>query len=99
MSFTTRGSQEEYDAANGQGAFAKLFIPTNAQREANFDAYMPVSPNHPNATESFDMRRLPGIPRYADLGLWNVYLNPDIPNPQANLTGFCVCFRQGLQCG
>ena len=28
--------------------------------------------------------------QFADLGLWNVYLNPDIPNPQANLKGF-VC--------
>jgi cytochrome c peroxidase len=27
-----------------------------------------------------------GSPQYADLGLWNIYLNPDIPNPQANLT-------------
>jgi hypothetical protein len=29
-------------------------------------------------------------PAYADLGLWNIYLNPDIPNPQTNLAGF-VC--------
>ena len=28
--------------------------------------------------------------QFADLGLWNIYLNPDIPNPQANLKGF-VC--------
>ena len=83
-------SQKEYDAANGQGAFANLFIPTDAQREANFDAYMPVSPSHPNATESFRHAAVAGNPGYADLGLWNVYLNPDIPNPQANLTGF-VC--------
>ena len=36
------------------------------------------------------MRRSPGNPQFADLGLWNVYLNPDMPNPQANLKGF-VC--------
>jgi len=83
-------SQEEYDAANGQGTFAKLFIPTDAQREANFDAYMPASPAHPNATESFRHAAAAGNPGFADLGLWNVYLNPDIPNPQANLAGF-VC--------
>ena len=27
---------------------------------------------------------------FADIGFWNVYLNPDMPNPQANLKGF-VC--------
>jgi cytochrome c peroxidase len=83
-------SQVEYDAAHGQGAFMKLSIPTNAQRMANFDAYMPVSPNHPNATESFRHQADANNALYADLGMWNVYLNPDIPNPQGNLSGF-VC--------
>ncbi len=83
-------AQEEYDAANGQGAFGKLFIPTDAQRQANFDAYMPASPNHPNATESLRHAAVAGNAAYADLGLWNVYLNPDIPKPQANLAVF-VC--------
>jgi len=83
-------SQVEYDAANGSGKFMQLFVPTNAQRLANFDAYMPVSANHPNAAEAFRHPADAGNPAYADLGLWNVYLNPDIPNPQANLSGF-VC--------
>lgn len=79
-------SQVEYDAANGAGAFAALVIPTQAQRLANFDAYMPASANHPNASESFRHPAVAGNPIYVDLGLWNVYLNPDIPNPQANLS-------------
>ena len=83
-------SQQEYDAANGSGAFMNLVVPTNAQRLANFDAYMPASPSHPNASESFRRAAVPGHPEYADLGLWNVYLNPDMPNPQANLKSF-VC--------
>lgn len=83
-------AQKEYDAANGQGAFAKLFIPNNAQRQANFDAYMPASPAHPNATEALRHAAVEGNSAYADLGLWNVYLNPDMPNPQANLASF-VC--------
>jgi cytochrome c peroxidase len=83
-------SQVEYDAANGSGEFMQLFIPANAQRLANFDAYMPASANHPNATEAFRHPADPSNPAYADLGLWNVYLNPDMPNPQANLAGF-VC--------
>ena len=83
-------SQEEYDAANGSGAFMGLNIPTLAQRNQNFDQYMPVSANHPNATETFRHPAVAGSLQYADLGLWNVYLNPDIPNPQANLASI-VC--------
>jgi cytochrome c peroxidase len=83
-------SQEEYDAANGAGAFAALSIPTLAQRAQNYDAYLPVTTGHPNATESFRHPAVAGSPQYADLGLWNVYMNGDIPNPQANLT-FIVC--------
>jgi cytochrome c peroxidase len=78
-------SQEEYDAANGPGAFLRLAIPTNAMRLANIDAYMPVSANHPNATETFRHAAVAGSPQYADLGLWNIYMNTDVPNPQANL--------------
>jgi cytochrome c peroxidase len=82
-------SQAEYDGVHGQGAFANMPIPNNTQRLANFDAYMPASPNHPNASEA--MRHAASSnPAYTDLGLWNVYLNPDMPNPQANLAGF-VC--------
>jgi hypothetical protein len=84
--FHNNGSaQEEYDAANGAGAFLNLTIPTQGQRVANFDAYLPASPSHPNATESFRHAAVAGSPQFADLGLWNVYLNPDIPNPQAQL--------------
>jgi cytochrome c peroxidase len=83
-------SQEEYDAANGAGAFMNLFVPTDAQRQANFDTYMPVSPIHPNASENFRSAADSAQPMRADLGLWNIYLNPDVPNPQANLKSF-VC--------
>lgn len=83
-------SQEEYDAANGAGAFSSLPIPTQTQRIANFDGYMPASANHPNASERFRHPAVQGNPIYADLGLWNVYLNPDIPNPQSNLS-MVVC--------
>ena len=83
-------SQEEYDAANGIGAFVNLVVPSNSARLANFNAYMPASPNHPNAAESFRHTAVSGHPEYADLGLWNIYMNPDIPNPQANLKSF-VC--------
>lgn len=83
-------TQEEYDAANGAGAFSSLVVPTQAQRIANFDQYMPASENHPNASERFRHPAVQGNPIYADLGLWNVYLNPDIPNPQSRLS-MVVC--------
>jgi cytochrome c peroxidase len=83
-------SQKEYDDANGSGAFLNLFIPTNAQRLASFDTYMPASPTHPNASEAFRHPAGPNNPAYADLGLWNIYLNPDVSTPQANLASF-VC--------
>jgi cytochrome c peroxidase len=83
-------SQEEYDAANGQGAFLQLAIPDLATRTANFDQYLPQSANHPNATERFRHPAVAGSPQYADLGLWNVYMNGDMPNPQTNLT-LVVC--------
>jgi cytochrome c peroxidase len=83
-------SQQEYDGAHSSGAFLNLFIPTNAQRLANFDAYLPASPTHPNASEAFRHSADANNPSYADLGLWNIYLNPDILNPQANLASF-VC--------
>jgi hypothetical protein len=81
----TGATQEEYDAANGPGSFMNLAIPSLADRTAAFDQYLPASPNHPNASERFRHHAVAGNPIYADLGLWNVYLNPDIPNPQANL--------------
>ncbi|MGB7309803.1 MAG: hypothetical protein WBC67_12145, partial [Candidatus Acidiferrales bacterium] len=83
-------AQEEYDAANGSGAFAALSIPGLAARNENYDAYLPITTTHPNATERFRHAAVPGSPQYADLGLWNMYLNPDIPNPQANLASI-VC--------
>ncbi len=78
-------SQAEYDAANGAGAFMKLTIPDNADRLANYNAYLPATPTHPDASESFRHAAVAGNLGYADLGLWNIYLNPDYPNPQANL--------------
>jgi cytochrome c peroxidase len=78
-------TQEEYDDANGTGAFLALTIPTQAQRTANFDQYMPVSANHPAASEQFRHHAVAGQPQFADLGLWNIFLNPDVPNPQNDL--------------
>ncbi len=52
--------REEYDAANGPGAFMALSILTLAQRSQNYNAYLPVTSNHPNATEAFLSSCCPG---------------------------------------
>ena len=49
----TGASQEEYDAANGAGAFASLAVPSKADRDQNYDLYLPVTVSHPNASERF----------------------------------------------
>jgi cytochrome c peroxidase len=83
-------SQAEYDAANGDGAFAQLAIPSLTARNQNYNAYLPATVNHPDAGERFRREAVAGQPQFADLGMWNVYLNPDMPNPQSALKSI-VC--------
>ncbi|HEY9126587.1 MAG TPA: hypothetical protein VIM62_05635 [Acidobacteriaceae bacterium] len=83
-------SQVEYDAIHGSGAFLQLAVPSLAQRNANYDLYLPVTPNHPGAQETFRRAASASNPNYADLGLWNIYQNADYPNPQSGLKSF-VC--------
>lgn len=83
-------AQTEYDGVHGSGAFVKLHVPSLTERNASFDLYLPASANHPNASETFRRAASADNSNYADLGLWNVYLNPDMPNPQAGLATF-VC--------
>ena len=103
FSFHNTGvSQEEYDGVHGAGAFVNLSIPSLGIRSANFDMYLPASATHPNAAEPFRRAADPNQLMYTDLGLWNIYLNPDIPNPQADLksvicaTGQDCSVDQGL---
>jgi cytochrome c peroxidase len=88
-------SQEEYDGVHGAGAFAALHVPGLAERSAAYDQYLPANPAHPNASEA--LRHPAGAnANYADLGLWNIYLNPAYPNPQANIKSV-VC-ATGVDC-
>lgn len=77
--------QLEYDAIFGTGAFAALKIPTLAQRMASPVNALPASAAHPNYKGLFRSIPTAGKPGEVDLGLWNVYANPDIPKPQASL--------------
>jgi len=92
----TGSAQEEYDAVHGAGAFMALHVPSLAERNANYDLYLPVTPNHPNATETFRHAADAETAAYADLGLWNIYQNADYPNPQTALKSL-VC-ANGVDC-
>ncbi|HEY0785706.1 MAG TPA: hypothetical protein VGD62_07520 [Acidobacteriaceae bacterium] len=78
-------SQDEYDAVHGSGAFLAMHIPGLAERNAAYDRYLPANRLHPGASEALRRQASAGNAAYADLGLWNIYANPDYPKPQANL--------------
>src|SRR5260221_10343781 len=87
-------SQVEYDSVHGDAAFARLFIPELSQRETNRDAWLPATPNHPSATGNFAEAPSLEFPLRADLGLWNVFANPDQPAPQPALLQLFMGGRQ-----
>lgn len=82
----TGTSQTEYDALFGAGAFAALDVPDLATRNARSDVYLPASRQHPNATSRFRSAPSKERPGFVDLGVWNIFANPDFPKPQAALT-------------
>ncbi len=81
----TGRSQLSYDAVHGAGAFAKLAIPDLPTRTAKHDDFLPASARHPAASGRFRGHVQQDKPGYADLGLWNVFANADMPGPQAKL--------------
>jgi cytochrome c peroxidase len=89
-------SQLEYDRLFGTGAFALLQIPSLAERNRAFDRFLPPSASHPIAAGTFHSEPSIGQPGHADLGLWNVFANPDLPKPQAALT---TLLYADLTCG
>ena len=86
FSFHNTGTaQEEYDAIHGAGAFAKLEVPGLAERKANHDKWLPPTAKQPKALGPF--LEIPSVdkPGLTDLGLWNVFANPDQPLAQPAL--------------
>ena len=82
-------AQKEYDDIHApSNTFAGLFIPPLAMRDANYNLYLPVTevPAHHNALEPFRAIPIAGSPNLTDLGVWNVFANPDMmPGPQAKI--------------
>ncbi|MGA9855052.1 MAG: hypothetical protein WBR29_07240 [Gammaproteobacteria bacterium] len=95
LAHNTGVSQIEYDAVHGSGAFMNLQIPSLAQRDANPNAYLPVTPQHPDAQEVFRAAPVADDPQKADLGVWNIFANPDFPGRQSNLQEFLCAIDTG----
>ncbi len=81
----TGTTQKEYDDIHSSGAFAALVIPNLVTRNGNYDAFLPATETHPNAIERFRAIPVLADPTLTDLGIWNVFANPDIPAPQAKI--------------
>jgi hypothetical protein len=81
----TGTTQKEYDDIHGAGQFAGLAIPNLATRNGNYNQYLPASELHPAALEPFRDVPLLANPTLTDLGVWNIFANPDKPNPQAKI--------------
>ena len=75
-------AQNEYDGIHGNGSFMGLTIPTLATRTSND---LPATEDHPTATEFFRSIPVLSNPALTDLGVWNILLNPDMPNPQGKI--------------
>jgi hypothetical protein len=81
----TGTTQREYDLIHGTGQFAGLLIPNLATRNGNYDQFLPATESHPAALEPFRAIPRAGAPNLTDLGVWNVFANPDMPGPQAKI--------------
>jgi len=79
----TGTTQREYDEipGHGNGAFMSLAIPSLATRTSDD---LPATEQHPTASERF--RAVPSVgTTFTDLGLWNIFANPDMPTPQPKI--------------
>ncbi len=81
----TGATQWEYDAVHGEGEFARIPIPSWAERAATPDAFLPPTPARPQGTGQFLAIPESQKPGQVDLGLWNIYGNPDFPASQAGI--------------
>lgn len=81
----TGATQDEYDAVHGVGAFARLAIPSLAEREREPERWLRATAGRPEARGTFFAVVEVGAPQRVDLGVWNVYANADFAAPQAAL--------------
>jgi cytochrome c peroxidase len=75
-------SQRHYDQVHGAGAFNKLHIPDLNKRNADYNTWLPATVQHPEAKGPYRSAVNMTNPGLVDLGMWNVFANPDMPRPQ-----------------
>ena len=78
-------SQQNYDELHGAGEFMKLAIPGLIKRNKNHNQFLPATVKHPAASSRYRSIGSKAKPGYTDLGLWNIFANPDMPAPQKKL--------------
>jgi len=78
-------TQQNYDNTHGAEAFSKLDIPGLQKRTQRHDAYLPATDKHPQASSRFRSKVSRQRSGHVDLGLWNIFANPDMPAPQQKL--------------
>ena len=95
----TGASEDEYDAIHGDGTFAALAVPDLATRAASPEQFLPPSAAHPGGTAVFRDAPSAAHPGQTDLGVWNVFANPDVPNTQPALQDvLCRAAGAGADC-
>ncbi|HEU0067937.1 MAG TPA: hypothetical protein VFQ26_01575, partial [Nitrospiraceae bacterium] len=82
-------TQREYDdptvgAGHTVGSFAALSIPHLILAPVRTANDLPATEDHPGASERFRSIPTAGT-TLTDLGVWNIFKNPDMPNPQAKI--------------
>ena len=75
-------AQTEYERIHGPESFSMLEIPGLHHRNRNIEAYLPATARHPHAQEPFRAIPSPDNPQWTDLGIWNIFWNPDFPESQ-----------------
>lgn len=81
----TGTAQAEYDRIHGAGSFAQLRIPGLRERNAAHNLYLPATEQHPHAVGPFRAVPTADNPNLTDLGVWNVFANPDFPASQRRI--------------
>ncbi|HEX7673682.1 MAG TPA: hypothetical protein VF412_05900 [Bdellovibrio sp.] len=90
-------SQLDYDDVHDSGAFMRLPVPTLAQRNSQAALYLPASDANPTGQGVFRHAPSTANAMYADLGVWNIFGNPDMPRPQA-LMRKAICYSMQIDC-
>ena len=91
-------AQAGYDALHGAGAFARIDVPGLLRRSHDPERWLPASGRHPLALEPFRAVPSAEAPGRTDLGVWNVFANPDMPDAQHEL-GSAVCDQELARSG